>query len=113
MDLNDRRVSRIVTRYILHTALALAATGLIGVELTGTAQASAGINQTINFQGRLLNNAGAVIADGNYNMEFKIYQDGPGNVAGDTGGSLKWTEDWQNNTSSEGVTVKNGYFSVT
>src|SRR5438067_1836728 len=78
------------------------------------AQAAAGINSQINFQGRLLNAAGAVVADGNYNIEFKIYQDGPGNVAGDTGGTLKWTEDWVYGTGSPDnrVVVRNGYFSV-
>ncbi|HVQ43368.1 MAG TPA: hypothetical protein VMT30_00155 [Candidatus Saccharimonadia bacterium] len=64
----------------------------------------------------MLTNTGAVVADGNYNLRFKIYQDGPGNVAGDTGGTLKWTELWQNSVasgSSAGVVVKNGYFSAT
>ncbi|HSX02720.1 MAG TPA: hypothetical protein VLI05_05415, partial [Candidatus Saccharimonadia bacterium] len=50
------------------------------------AVAATGINQQINFQGRLLNAAGAVVADGTYNMEFKIYQDGTGTVAGNPGG---------------------------
>ena len=79
--------------YITYLATALSFVGLLGVGLVGpgvpVAQAAAGINKTINFQGRLLNAQGAVVADGNYNMEFKIYQDGPGNVAGDTGGTLK------------------------
>ncbi len=83
------------------------------------AQAAAGINKTLNFQGRLLNAAGAVVADGNYNMKFKVYQDGDGASAGDTTGSpagtLMWTEIWQNNIgtgSTAPVVVKNGYFSV-
>jgi hypothetical protein len=104
---------------MLRTALALAAFGLIVVgvirPVSQPAQAAAGINKTINFQGRLLNATGAVIPDGNYNFRFKVYQDGPGNVAGDTGGTLMWTELWQNSVatgSSAGVVVKNGYFSV-
>ncbi len=36
------------------------------------ALAGAGINQTINFQGRLLNNQGATVPDGFYNLQFKI-----------------------------------------
>ncbi len=76
--------------------------------------AATGINQQINFQGRLLNAAGAVVADGTYNMEFKIYQDGTGTVAGNPGGFLKWTEDWVYGSGSPDnrVTVRNGYFSV-
>jgi len=75
-------------------------------------RAASGINQQLNFQGRLLDNTGAVVADGSYNMEFKIYQDGTGCVSGGTspcGGTLKWTEDW---VQTNRVSVKNGYFSV-
>ena len=105
-------ISRLVT--------ALLSAGLIGVGLLAaipqTAQAATGINQTINYQGRLLTATGAVVPDGNYNMTFKIYQDGAGAVAGDTGGTLEWTEVDQNTIASGStapVVVKNGYFSVT
>ncbi len=77
-----------------------------------TAQAAAGINEQLNYQARLLDSSGAVVADGTYNMEFKIYQDGTGCVSGGTppcSGTLKWTE---TRTSTNKVTVKNGYFSV-
>ncbi len=74
-------------------------------------QAAAGINQQLNYQARLLNASGAVVADGTYNIRFKIYQDGAGTTAGNPGGTLKWTELWQN-SNSQGVTVKNGYLSA-
>ncbi|HSW92706.1 MAG TPA: hypothetical protein VLH14_02345 [Patescibacteria group bacterium] len=45
-------------------------------------------------------------------MQFKIYQDGDGTTAGDTGGTLKWTESYVNNNASAGIQVKNGFFSV-
>jgi hypothetical protein len=77
--------------------------------------AATGTNQQINFQGRLLNAQGATVPDGNYNIQFKIYQDGDGQSVGDTTGSpagtLKWTESHLN-TTSQGVLVKNGFFSV-
>lgn len=77
--------------------------------------ATAGINQQINFQGRLLNQQGATVADGYYNIEFKIYQDGDGqsvgNSTGSPAGSLKWTEDHLN-VNSQGVQVRNGFMSV-
>jgi hypothetical protein len=83
--------------------------------VTPTVSAATGVNQQINFQGRLLNSAGATVPDGTYNLEFKIYQDGDGQSVGDTTGSpagtLKWTEDYLN-TSGRGVNVKNGYLSV-
>lgn len=74
-------------------------------------QAATGINQTINFQGRLYNAAGATVPDGFYNVQFKIYQDGTGTTAGNPGGTLKWTEDHLN-ASSQGVKVVNGFMSV-
>lgn len=77
--------------------------------------ATTGINQQMNFQGRLLTAAGATVPDGVYNIQFKIYQDGDGLTAGDTTGSpagtLKWTESYLNAT-SQGVTVVNGFMSV-
>lgn len=75
--------------------------------------AATGINQRLNFQGRLFNAAGAVIPDGDYNIEFKIVQDGDGcNPSSGTfpcGGSVQWTE---TRTGANKVTVRNGYFSV-
>lgn len=77
-----------------------------------TTHAVAGVNQTLSFQGRLQSNTGAIVPDGFYNMQFKIYQDGDGTTAGDTGGALKWTESYVNNNANAGVQVKNGFFSV-
>lgn len=95
--------------------LSLTLLGLFFVHGLRHAEAAAGINQQINFQGRLLNSQGATVPDGYYNIEFKIYQDGDGQSVGDTtgspAGSLKWTEDYLNDN-SQGVMVKNGYFSV-
>jgi hypothetical protein len=66
--------------------------------------AQAATADTLNFQGRLLTNTGALVPDGSYNIEFNLY-----NVA--TAGSSLWTED-RLNTNAQGVTVRNGYFSV-
>jgi hypothetical protein len=73
--------------------------------------AVAGTNEQINFQGRLFNAQGAVVPDGFYNVEFKIYQDGTGTAVGNPGGTLEWTESHLNNN-SQGIQVKNGYMSV-
>src|SRR3990167_5293503 len=69
---------------------------------------SVGVNEQINYQGRLLTNTGAVVPDGSYNVEFKIYQDGDG-VLGGGDETIKWTE---TRTGGNKVLVKNGYFSV-
>jgi parallel beta-helix repeat protein len=88
--------------------------------LTGKAQAATA--DTLNFQGRLLTSTGALVPDGDYHIEFKLYNqaapDGgetpiqgscltnPGAVADE---NCLWTE-----TRSTGnlVTIQNGYFSV-
>src|SRR5215207_10577307 len=79
--------------------------------ITPKANAAAGINQQLNFQGRLLNAQGATVPDGYYNIQFKIYQDGDGqsvgNTTGSPAGSLKWTENHLNDN-GQGVQVKNG-----
>ncbi|MEO6109589.1 MAG: hypothetical protein ABIP50_01080 [Candidatus Saccharimonadales bacterium] len=79
------------------------------------AHAAAGTNQQLNFQGRLYNAAGNIVPDGTYNIQFKIYQDGDGLLAGNTSGSpagtLKWTENYLN-TATQGVQVINGFMSV-
>jgi hypothetical protein len=76
------------------------------------AQAESGVNQTINFQGRLSSKTGGALPDGYYNIQFKIYQDGAGNAVGNPGGTLKWSEAYVNNGNNEGVLVRNSMFSV-
>ncbi|HEY8999383.1 MAG TPA: hypothetical protein VIM53_03615 [Candidatus Saccharimonadales bacterium] len=53
---------------------------------------------TINFQARLMNTNGSVVADGSYSVVFKIY-------SVSTGGSALWTE-------TQSVSVTNGYLTV-
>jgi hypothetical protein len=74
--------------------------------------AVANTTKTINFQGRLLTAGGAVVPDGTYNIQFKIYQGGSGAAAGNPDGSLKWTETYANNGGSTGVEVRDGFLSV-
>lgn len=80
--------------------------------LSSVTEAAPSTNKVVNFQGRLQTAAGAVVPDGYYNMQFKIYQDGPGNAVGNPGGTLNWTESYVNNGGTSGVKVKNGLFSV-
>ncbi|HSX07382.1 MAG TPA: hypothetical protein VLG11_00645 [Candidatus Saccharimonadales bacterium] len=71
------------------------------------AYATAGINSQISFQGKVVKSDGTNIADGTYNVEFKIYQDGTGTG----GGTLKWTED-RLVGSTGGVSLTSGTFQV-
>ena len=100
---------------VLLGAVLMTAAAFVFLFNPAPALAATGINQTIEFQGRLLNAQGATVPDGYYNIEFKIYQDGDGQSAGDTtgtpAGTLDWTEDYLN-YNSQGVKVVNGFFSV-
>lgn len=101
-------------RYALRSAglISLCAAFITTLLFANVASAVASTNRTVSFQGRLLTSSGAVVADGHYNFQFKIYQDGLGTTAGNTGGTLKWTESYVNNNSDAGIEVKNGFFSV-
>lgn len=112
MYFNALKACRKLTGYTLLLGLLVGGFLLINAP---AAHAVTGINKQINFQGRLYNAQGAVVPDGFYNIQFKIYQDGDGLTVGDTTGSpagtLKWTESYLN-ANSKGVTVKNGFMSV-
>lgn len=113
MKINTFRARR---RFLIY-ALTLGVFAFIGFYASFNKPASAvtGINQQMNFQGRLLNSQGATVPDGYYNVQFKIYQDGDGQSVGNTTGSpsgtLKWTES-RLNANGNGVQVRNGFMSV-
>ncbi|MEI7688782.1 MAG: hypothetical protein WCI91_01200, partial [Candidatus Nomurabacteria bacterium] len=68
--------------------------------LVGKAEAL--FNKQINYQGKLTTSAGVAVANGTYNMEFKLY-DAP------TAGTTLWTE---TRTTTNKVQVTNGLFSA-
>lgn len=83
---------------------------VVGYQLTHTPPTEAATSSTINFQARLKQSSGAVVPDGYYNVQFKLY-------SASSGGSPLWTETYYD---SNGVTagndnrirVVNGYLSV-
>ena len=87
-----------------------------GSLLVSSPKAEAATSSYLNFQGRLLTSAGAVVADGNYHIEFKIYDTiGSGGSAQGVCSLDSTTDDcWWLETRSTGnlVRVVNGYFSV-
>ena len=99
----------ILLSIVLATLIVALITTLLFVSASHAAPST---TKTINFEGRLLTAAGAVVPDGNYNVQFKIYQGGAGTAAGNPGGTLQWTETYANNSGNSGVEVKNGFLSV-
>ncbi len=70
--------------------------------------AQAAFNPVFNYQGKLTNGSYVAVADGTYNMEFKLY-DALGSGSPPTGGNLLWTE---TRTGANKVQVTNGLFNV-
>lgn len=83
---------------------------LLALQLMFVPRAQAAINQAINFQGKVVNSNGTNIADGTYNMQFKLYTGGDG-VVGGGDETLQWTEERLRNDSN-GVTITDGIFQV-
>lgn len=80
----------------------LVCAGVVAQLWTAPVHTQAATNTTINFQARLLTNTGSLVADGYYNVEFKLY-------SAPTGGSALWTE---TRTTTDRVRVVNGYLTV-
>lgn len=76
-------------------------------------KAAAAVSSTINFQARLQGSTGVIVADGNYNVEFKLYNassssgSSQGSCTGDS--NCLWTE---TRVGSDQVRVANGYLTV-
>jgi hypothetical protein len=74
--------------------------------------AQAATSSNLNFQARLLTNTGGIVPDGNYNIDFKIYNaDSTTGSVGSCSSACLW-EETRKNSNSQGVQVINGYFSV-
>ena len=69
--------------------------------------AATGIESQLSFEGKIVNSNGTNIADGNYNMEFKIYTGCTNNTG--SGCTLVWTEDYLDNN-SDGVAFTSGTY---
>jgi hypothetical protein len=78
-----------------------------------TGKTAAATNSTINFQAKLETSSGAIAPDGNYNVEFKLYNtltssgSSQGSCTGDA--SCLWTE---TRTGANVIHVANGYLTV-
>ena len=97
------RLARTSTPAVQALVLVLALSASILYTRAGAPErAYAATASTLNFQARLLTSNGAIVPDGSYNIEFKLYNSS-------TGGTAIWTE---TRTGGNQVTVKNGYLSV-
>jgi hypothetical protein len=109
------RLAKVLTLVGLLFVLVTFFTAVISYTRGGTqSRVYAATSSNINYQARLLDKNGNKVADGDYNIEFKLY-DG-GNPLGTVGlpgaagaGTNVWTE---TRSGASTVRVVNGYFSV-
>ncbi|HVW66935.1 MAG TPA: FG-GAP-like repeat-containing protein [Candidatus Peribacteraceae bacterium] len=92
-----------VVTMVMTIVQAAGADGSSAVFAVPQAHAATGIFAPINYQGKISAINGTAVADGKYNMRFKIF-----NTA--TGGTPLWTETWDSTTQQ--VTMTGGLFSV-
>ncbi|QQS19288.1 hypothetical protein IPL85_03295 [Candidatus Saccharibacteria bacterium] len=101
------RVSKQGVQVALAVSLLLLPLFFLTRGYTGVEHAYAATSDNLNFQARLENSAGAIAADGFYNLQFKLYDAA-------SGGTLLWTEtyDYNGGTPDRRVRVANGYVTV-
>lgn len=96
---------RLASGAILRVAAVVAALLVVSGVAALPARAAQTIPYTINFQGRLTDNNGNALANGSYNVKFRIW-----NAL--TSGSNVWEEDRVYGASDNRVTVTNGLFNI-
>jgi hypothetical protein len=89
---------------------------ILGVMLSSVfsyTRVHAAANETVNFQARILTASGAVVPDGDYNVEFKIYDSPSAGASAQGSCSLNSSSDdcwWvETRTGGNAVRVVNGY----
>jgi hypothetical protein len=97
---HDRLRARLLALSVSTIILAILVS--VGLSVIRPGNTSAAIDSTINFQARLQSSTGAIVPDGNYNIEFKIYN---------SSGTNLWIEDYLN-SAGHGVQTINGYLTV-
>ncbi|NTW13692.1 MAG: hypothetical protein HGA31_01535, partial [Candidatus Moranbacteria bacterium] len=92
------------TKHISIIVLLVGILSMLGVfSYSRPAFSATGINNQINFQGKIVNTDGTNVTSGNYNMIFRAY-------TASSGGSAVWTETWNSGTAQ--VSVTDGVFQV-
>ena len=102
-----RRKLRVRAVFALTTAAPIL-TALFGVSILFASQPAAAVQTVpylINFQGRLTDNNGNVLADGSYNVKFRIFDAA-------TSGTNLWEGDRVYGASDHRITVQNGLFNI-
>ncbi len=104
LGVRARKHLAVLTGTLVTISVLAGLTASLAANLVQPARANATAADTINFQARLESANGAIVPDGNYNVEFKLY-------SGSSGGTALWTEDYLN-SSSQGIQIFDGYLTA-
>ncbi len=85
---------------------------LTAVSILAVTHPADAANPTLNFQARLLTPSGAVVPDGDYNVEFKIYSGASCNSSSGASCTADWAEDYYGGTTDNRLRVSDGYLTV-
>lgn len=96
---------RLPARVLVAVAIAILLGGLFALFEPVTTSALTTVPTKINFQGRLTDSSGNIVANGSYNVKFLLY-------TVSSGGTSVWNETRENNGTDTRVVVTNGLFSV-
>ncbi len=109
MKISNRTIS--IRTIYMSLAGIFVAVAVIVASLAAASQARAAVNKQINYQGKLTGTTNMAVADGSYNMRFRIYTTL-------SGGSPIWTETWCKGAACDGsgsdgrIAVTGGLFST-
>jgi len=95
---------RMISLRILFVILTIFAALLVTILSAQPSYAVTTVPAKMNFQGRLTNSSGNIMANGTYNMKLRLF-------SAASGGSSLWNED-RLVSASNGITVTNGLFSL-
>ncbi|MBU2566939.1 hypothetical protein KKG46_05295, partial [Patescibacteria group bacterium] len=109
LSLKQKVLKAIHYRLLLVFTLILMAASVLGVAAPG-AEAAIGINQAINYQGKLMDSLGSPVADGSYQITFSLYDQA-------SGGSAIWSASTTNGLptgtpAAVTVDVQTGLFTI-
>jgi hypothetical protein len=106
------RLPQLFRKPFLVVFFAFAVSSLLAILALATAPVANAVTPTLNFQARLLTSSGAVVPDGNYNVEFKIYSGASCAPTTGTGCTADWTEDYFGGSTDNRIRVADGYLTA-
>jgi hypothetical protein len=108
-----RYLKKQVRSLVLPGILVFSVISVVSIVSPKTAFATAGINQELSFEGKIVSSTGTNITDGNYNTEFIIYTGCTNEPASNTGCTAVWTEDYLTSNSTYASTLPVAFTSGT